>query len=168
MSGRIVPIFCVTALLALCCVAGGAPASAAGGKAAKNSERANYFEGKILSEAAFTREQEYNNKRCGPEEYGVVRGLEVAAGGGAGREITISPGIALTPEGKQVILPSVKGLKMPITDGKHYVMACEDLRARCCLLLAVIERRDGRVNFQRAGTRNYRKARPSVGGATGD
>jgi hypothetical protein len=140
---RIVLLF----LFTLCF--GVAPAPALEKPVAKSSSRTYYFSGRMLNAADFQREQGYMQRdRSSLAPYGQITGLGVTAERGS---ILVSPGMALSPGGDQIILPANARFDEPIADGKHYVVVCAVLHdlGRRCLLLAVVEQQKGRVRIER-------------------
>jgi hypothetical protein len=148
----------IAVVIALSYAAGTVSAPAAGQTESKTTNRLRYFNGRLLSAADFKAEQEYFPRDPDrPSSYGSISGLAVAAEGGEGGSgpLTISPGHAITPGGEEVVLQAAMRLAKPPADGKSYVAVCAALReqGRRCLLLAVVERREGRVRIVRPETR---------------
>jgi hypothetical protein len=81
-------------------------------------KRNRYFVGKVLSADDFETEQQYFVNRLKLHNrflhgYGVVSGLNVTLSDGVRPAVTISPGLALDPEGHEVIVSSPQQGPMP-------------------------------------------------------
>ncbi len=126
----------------------GAAFQAAG---AQDAPKRRLFSGLLLTAEEFQREQaSAGGDSRAARGFGQLSGLTVAVDGGA---IKISPGAAVAPDGEKVVLPSMLRLDTPPVDGKRYAVVCAILRdlGRRCLLLAVVERKGGRVRVERGG-----------------
>jgi hypothetical protein len=117
---------------------------------AQDAPKRRFSTGHLLTVEEFQREQAYSTgDRSGASTFGQVSGLAVTVEGGA---LKISPGFAVAPDGERVVLPNTLRLDTPVADGKRYAVVCAILRekGRRCLLLAVVERKDGHVRVERA------------------
>lgn len=118
---------------------------------AQDAPKRRFSTGHLLTAEEFQREQAYAGRdgRAAPG-FGQLSGLAVAVDGGA---IKISPGLAVAPDGEQVELSAGLRLETPPGDGKRYAVVCAIMRdkQRRCLLVAVVERKGGRVRVERAG-----------------
>jgi len=117
---------------------------------AQPTSKERYLSGKLLTVEELQQEQAYHiGSRGAASAFGRLSGMAVAVDGGA---ITISPGLAVAPNGEKVALPNMLRLDTPLVDGKRYAVVCATLRdlGKRCLLLAVVERKDGRVRVERA------------------
>lgn len=138
-----------TARVSVVCL-GLAAISAMETTAAQPTTKATYFSGRLLTAEEFQQEQAYHSGgRGAAASYGQVSGLTVTSEDGA---IKIAPGMALDAKGEKIVLPNMLRLDQPVVDGKRYAVVCADLRnlGRRCLLLAVVERKDGHVRVERA------------------
>ncbi len=118
---------------------------------AQDAPKRRFSSGHLLTVDEFQREQAYaGGDRRAASSFGQVSGLAVAFEDGA---IKIAPGFAVAPDGEKVALPNMLRLETPPGDGKRYAVVCAILRdlGRRCLLLAVVERKGGRLRVERAG-----------------
>jgi microcystin-dependent protein len=72
-------------------------------------KRIRYFEGEVLESADFKTEQEYNrgmrhNHNRYFHTWGIAGGLEVAPSTAGNTKVTVSPGIAVDGEGREIVL----------------------------------------------------------------
>jgi|GEM_PF-1947851 len=90
----------------------------------KASLRNHYFNGKLLGKDDLEREQDYHRSKKRLENrfvvgWGVVSGLDVAEekgrGSGGSRRVTVSPGMAIDPWGRELVLASPVSLTVPFT-----------------------------------------------------
>lgn len=94
----------------------------------KSPKRVHYFHGKVLSAEDFTAEQEYLlDKFRRHNRYlhgvGVVNGLEVSISGdaSAGWKVIVSPGYALDPWGREIVIPASHEQAIACIDKATYV-----------------------------------------------
>ena len=91
----------------------------------RSLKRVHYFHGKVLSAEDFTAEQEYqlekfrrhNRYLHGP---GVVSGLEVSVSGDSseGCKLIVTPGYAIDPLGREIVIPELQEQAITSTDEK--------------------------------------------------
>jgi hypothetical protein len=94
----------------------------------RSLKRVHYFHGKILSAEDFTDEQEYLLEKFRRHNrylhgYGVVNGLEVFVSGNLsdGFKVVISPGYAIDPLGREIVIPALHQEAIALTEMEAYV-----------------------------------------------
>jgi hypothetical protein len=88
--------------------------------------RIHYFAGQILTAEDFQAEQDYHlerwrrhNRWC--HGWGVVTGLDLAI---EGKEIVVTPGMALDCAGNEVVVPKRDTLRLPLGRTAVYLLLC--------------------------------------------
>jgi hypothetical protein len=99
------------------------------------ARRPNYFEGQLLSVGDLREEQEYeigkhrlHNRAL--HGWGVIDGLEVGGDVGGGNAVVVSPGVAVDPCGREVVLPTSVHLDLSPTGSPGWETAQIVLRYR--------------------------------------
>jgi hypothetical protein len=81
--------------------------------------RNHYFQGRLLSAADLQLEQDYHNKKRWLSNRlllgaGVVTGLEVSSDKNDNSKIQISPGLAIDPIGREIVVPENEIVLLPV------------------------------------------------------
>jgi hypothetical protein len=99
------------------------------------ARRPNYFEGQLLSVGDLREEQAYeigkhrlHNRAL--HGWGVIDGLEVGGDEGGGSEVVVSPGVAVDPCGREVVVPTSVRLDLSPTGSSGWETAQIVLRYR--------------------------------------
>lgn len=94
----------------------------------RSLKRVHYFNGKVLSAEDFTTEQEYLLEKSRRHNrylhgHGVVTGLEVSVSGDSsdGFKIVVSPGYAIDPWGREIVIPALHEEEIASTDKATYI-----------------------------------------------
>ena len=88
-------------------------------------ERTNFFEGRLLTAEDLRREQDYANAKRWLHNRlahgsGVVEGLELDAGSTASPGVTVRPGAALDPRGREIVVLAPTEIKLPGLAGEWW------------------------------------------------